>query len=102
MNLPQPVTVQPPPFTRKTGEVRVIQPITLTSLDINLMDSSHRKVVAAQVIRFPVPVVLWKGDAYDAAGDYTQAQAEARLLEVLGPDLKAGLERLFVRPQQQG
>jgi hypothetical protein len=97
MNLPQPVTVQPPPFTRKTGEVRVIQPITLTSLDINLMDSSRHKVVAANVIRFPVPVVLWKGDAYDVAGDYTQAQAEARLLEVLGPDLKAGLESLFVR-----
>jgi hypothetical protein len=97
MNLPQPVTVQPPPFTRKTGEVRVIQPFTLNTLDINLMDSSHRKTVAAQVVRFPVPVILWQGEAYDAAGDYTQAQAEARLLEVLGPDLTAGLESLFVR-----
>lgn len=42
-------------------------------------------------------LTIWEGDAYDAAGDYTQAQAEARILEVLGPDIKAGLERLFVR-----
>lgn len=29
MNLPQPVTIQPPTITRSTGEVRVQKPITL-------------------------------------------------------------------------
>lgn len=32
----------------------------------------------------PRHILLWADDAYDAAGDYTQAQVEARVLEVLG------------------
>lgn len=32
----------------------------------------------------PRTALLWEGDAYDAAGDYTQAQVEAKVLEVLG------------------
>lgn len=35
----------------------------------------------------PVPprhILLWVNDDYDAAGDYTQAQVEARVLEVFG------------------
>ncbi len=99
MNLPAPVTIQPPSFTRKTGEVRTFQPITLTELDMILSDSANFRRCSARVAPCPGVIVLWEGDAYDAAGDYTQAQAEARLLEVLGPDIKAGLERLFV-PQR--
>jgi hypothetical protein len=30
--------------------------------------------------------LLWSGSDYDTAGDYTQAQLEARVLEVLGND----------------
>ncbi len=32
----------------------------------------------------PRHILLWADEAYDAAGDYTQAQVEARVLEVLG------------------
>jgi hypothetical protein len=99
MNLPQPVTVQPPPYTRANGEIRTAGPIAVAELDVLLIDSASQRAVRAQIARFPQSVTLWEGDAYDAAGDYTQAQAEARLLEVLGPDLKSGLEALFVRPQ---
>jgi hypothetical protein len=35
-----------------------------------------------------VSITLWSGDEYDAIGDYTQAQVEARVLEVVG-DLAA-------------
>lgn len=98
MNLPSPVTVTPPSFTRSTGEVRTFQPITLTTLEVTIIDNATRKSCVAQIRSYPRPVVLWQGAAYDAAGDYTQAQAEARLLEVLGPDLKAGLEGLFLPP----
>lgn len=99
MNLPAPVTIQPPPFTRKTGEVRNVPPFTLTELDLTISDSSAQKRVVARILHIPRPVTLWEKDAYDAAGDYTQAQAEARLLEVLGPDIRAGLEGLFTAPR---
>jgi len=29
-------------------------------------------------------LILWDGDAYKAIGDWTQAQAEARIMELLG------------------
>jgi hypothetical protein len=61
------------------------------------MDNASRKWCAAQIAPCPQPLALWEGDAYDAAGDYTQAQVEARVLEVLGSDLRAGLEALFQR-----
>ena len=98
MNLASPVTIQPPSFTRSTGEVRVQKPITLTELDVMIIDNSKRKSCVAQIRPCPYPLELWKGAAYDAAGDYTQAQVEARVLEVLGSDIKAGLEALFVPP----
>ena len=100
MILPAPITIQPPTITRSTGEVRVQKPITLTELDITILDNAKRKSVVAQVRPCPRPLVLWEKAAYDAAGDYTQAQAEARILEVLGPDIQAGLEALFVPPKK--
>jgi hypothetical protein len=100
MNLSQPVTIQPPTITRSTGEVRVQKPITLTELDITIIDNAKRKSCVARIRPCPQPVTLWSGDAYDAAGDYTQAQVEAKVLELLGPDIKAGLEALFMPPQR--
>jgi hypothetical protein len=98
MNLPNPVTIQPPSFTRKTGEVRTFKPITLSSLDVTIIDNAKQKSVVAQIRPCPQPLVLWTNEAYDAAGDYTQSQVEARVLELLGSDFKANLERLFLPP----
>ena len=97
MNLASPVTIQPPTITRSTGEVRVQRPITLSSLDVTIIDNAKRKRCEARVHPCPLPLVLWEKAAYDAAGDYTQAQVEARVLALLGSDVKAGLEKLFVR-----
>ena len=99
MNLSQPVTIQPPAITRASGEVRTFQPITLTELDVTIIDNAKAKTCVARIRPCPQHIVLWEGVAYDAAGDYTQSQVEARVLEVLGSDVKAGLEALFVRPQ---
>jgi hypothetical protein len=101
MQLPQPVTIQPPTYTRSTGEVRVQKPITLTELDVTIIDNAKRKSCVARLRPCPQPVTLWSGEAYDAAGDYTQSQVEARVLEALGPDIKAGLEALFVPPARR-
>lgn len=98
MNLPNPVTIQPPSFIRKDGAVRVQPPITLSSLDVTIIDSATRKSVVAIIRPCPQPLVLWTNEAYDAAGDYTQAQVEAKILELLGSDVKSSLEKLFVTP----
>ena len=95
MNLPNPVTIQPPSITRSNGEVRVQKPITLTELDITIIDNSKRKSVVAQVRPCPYPLVLWTNEAYDAAGDYTQAMVENRVLELLGNDPSKVITDLF-------
>jgi hypothetical protein len=96
MQLASPVTITPPSFTRSTGEVRTFEPITLTALEVAVIDNATRKTCTAQIRPCAQHIVLWEGAAYDAAGDYTQAQVDARVLEVLGSDIKAGLEALFV------
>lgn len=98
MKLAAPITIQPPTIHRANGEVRVQKPITMSDLDITIIDNAERKSCVAQVRPCPRPLALWEGDAYTAAGDYTQAQVEARILELLGSDIRAGLEALFVPP----
>jgi hypothetical protein len=101
MQLPQPVTIQPPTYTRSNGEVRVQKPVTLSELDITIIDNAKRKSCVARLRPCPYPLTLWEKAAYDAAGDYTQSQVEARVLEALGPDVKAGLEALFAPPARR-
>jgi len=100
MNLPTPITIQPPTITRSTGEVRAQKPITLSELDVTLIDNLKRKRCEARIRPCPYPLVLWSGVAYDEAGEYTQADVEERILELLGPDIKARLEGLFQPPQR--
>jgi len=98
MILPSPITIQPPPFVNSKGQSKPFPEMKFAELDFTISDNATRKIARAGIRRCPFAVTLWDGAAYDAAGDYTQAQAEARLLEVLGSDLKAGLEALFVPP----
>lgn len=95
MNLPSPVTITFPPITLPDGTTRQLPPKEFASLNVTILDNATGRRCLANIFPFMSPVTLWKDEEYDAAGDYTQAQVEARLLEVLGPDLKAGLERLL-------
>jgi hypothetical protein len=64
-----------------------VQPATKKSLTtvtlIGWIDQPAQKVVVARVQELPNPVTLWSGAAYDAIGDWTEAQAEAQLKTVL-------------------
>jgi hypothetical protein len=95
MNLPNPVSIQPPSITKSNGEILTFHSKTLNQLDITLIDNSKRKTCFARLRMFPRLLELWSGKDYEDIGDYTQAQAEARILELLGDDIKIGLEKLF-------
>jgi hypothetical protein len=81
MIFPQPLTIR----------LRNGQTIAQSEFRLILTDDSHSRRVVAQLLPVSKPFTLWQGDSYESAGDYTQAQAEARLLEVLGPDPAAAL-----------
>lgn len=69
--------------------------LELNNLDILLIDHPSQKRVMVKVHPAARPLLLWRGTEYDEAGDYTQAQVESRILEVLGEDLQVGLQNLF-------
>ena len=84
MNLENPIVVTPDPIRKRNGSLKNLPTITLNSLYFIILDDVNKKTCAVRIKPFPVPLVLWSGEAYDLAGDYTQAALETRLLEVLG------------------
>lgn len=71
-------------------------PLVLTDLDVVIFDHQSRKLVLAKVHPAAKFLPLWRGSEYDNAGDYTQAQVEDRIKELLGPNLET-LPNLFHR-----
>jgi hypothetical protein len=88
MLLPSPVTVNLPGLGTRTFH----------ELPVTTVDAAALRRVQVQMRPFMRPLTLWEGDAYTAAGDYTQEQVEARVLELLGSDPKAVLEGLYIQP----
>ena len=48
-----------------------------------ILDDSYTKTISVQLIPYLKPLVLWRGDEYDKAGDYTQVQVENRIKELI-------------------
>lgn len=84
MILDSPVTL-----TRINGDT-----VTIDRLSLVFHDYHERRLVRAILGPHCRDVVLWEGDEYDAAGDWTQAAAEARIMELLGPDIETALQSL--------
>jgi hypothetical protein len=84
MKLPEPVTL-----SRINGE-----PVTIDALSLVIQDYNERRLVRAVLGPHCRDVILWQDDAYDAVGDWTQSQAELRILEILGNDIQASLQAL--------
>lgn len=98
MNLTSPISVQPPSISKNDGSIKTFNPITINELDYTIFDNVKRKICSVRITPCPYPLVLWKGDDYTAIGDYTTAQVESRILELLGDDISAGLQKLFIPP----
>lgn len=95
MILPNPVTIKIPDITMPDGNIKKFSPITIRELDITIIDNLRTKTVKVNAKPLPKQLVLWENEAYDNIGDYTQAQVDARVLEILGNDPKSFIESLF-------
>ena len=87
----------------------VTQAVLFTSPAATITDGSYAvtydNVVKSATVRFKDkglryarPLVLWKGADYDAAGQFTDAQVDARVNELLGADPAAVLTALIQPP----
>ena len=56
---------------------------TVTTLTVNrIVDLPKKKIVRVFVEELDEPVVLWEGAAFDAAGQWTDTDVQARLTEL--------------------
>jgi hypothetical protein len=56
---------------------------TVTTLTVNrVVDLPKKKIVRVFVDELDEPVVIWEGAAYDAAGQWTDTDVQARLTEL--------------------
>lgn len=95
INFDPPITINPPTITQRNGVVRSFSPIVVSELEFTLVDNAKKKFVHAQIFPVAKPLVLWKNEEYDSIGDYTQEQAEAKILELLGANPEDVIENLF-------
>lgn len=93
------------PFTMTFGK----RTVEVSSLNLVLTDNNLIKKVSCQIVPTtttngrsrPVPMrlkplTLWSNEEYDTIGDWTQAQAESRVRELLGDNIEAGLTQLSI------
>ena len=70
--------------------------LVLERLDLVFIDDSLRKLVLARLHPAFRPIMLWRRETYDAIGDWTQAQAEAKILEMLGDNQQETLQSFVI------
>ena len=75
-------------FTIPTSEA------TIDTTNYILSDIPSQKIAFVVFTKTPIRLVLWSGDEYTAAGDYSQAEVDARITELLGEDPAAKLASL--------
>ena len=84
------ITYTPPAIGGKT-----FPPVTTSTLPVTFRDSPDLQTVWAFIKNVPKPIVLWQGAAYSAIGDWTQNEANAQVLEMLGSNPAQVIENLF-------
>lgn len=94
MQLPTPVQIPAQQFTTPGGNVVNLPAITLSQLRMQISDDVQYKLCNVFFRDLRGGMTLWSGEEYDAAGDYTQADIENRILELLGSDPAAKLAEI--------
>lgn len=102
MKLTKNIVINPPPFSNNQGQIINPPQININSEIFPIFtDNTYTKTVFAQIQNIPVQIILWSGADYENIGDWTQAQAESRLLEVLGDDPSAKLRSLYPKTLEE-
>ena len=101
MILNNPITIQPPPFSDNSGNVINPPVLVLDDLKLIITDNTINKTVNLQIIGIPLPINLWSGADYDAAGDWTQQQAEDKLRELMGDNPSSFLRKFFPKTLEE-
>lgn len=74
--------------------------VTLNEIAAAITYDNKQKVATARIYGIPQikPLILWQGDSYTAAGQFTDADVDTRIAELLGANPAAVLADLCTRP----
>jgi len=97
ITFPSPITLTYPTYNLPDGGAITLAPVTLESLDYSVNYNNTRKVARANFIGLPIGITLWRGADYDAAGDFTDADVDARIKTLLGDNPQETLQGLLPR-----
>jgi hypothetical protein len=95
ITFPSPITLIYPTYTLPDGGTITPNPVTLESLDYSVNYNNTHKVARANFIGLPIGITLWRGADYDAAGQFTDADVQARITTILGDSPQETLQALL-------
>jgi hypothetical protein len=95
------IIIQPPPFSNEKGQISYPDPIILEDIFPVYIDNTFDKFVRAQIYKLPVFLTLWQGEEYEKLGDWTTAQAEAKILEILGDNPASVIRSLYPKTLEE-
>jgi hypothetical protein len=94
MKLIKLTTISPPKIKLSNGEEKTFKSYNINEINITIIDNCKDRV-EIRITGFPYTIVLWSGIFYRLIGDYTQAQVEEKLKEILGSNPSLVLNKLF-------
>lgn len=95
MNLPQPVQITMSAYVDHNGKSIPSRTFTISQVFPLIIDDHMGKTCRVMLRPGIKPMIVWQGEDYDNAGDYTQQQLEDRILEILGDDAQEKIQALY-------
>ena len=87
--LKSPITIQ-----RQNINGKKRTPLTFNSIDYSVGYDNSKKVAYIKIDGLPIPIVIWSGSDYDKVGQFTDADVDARVNNLVGSDPQKFLESL--------
>lgn len=102
INLQNPITINPPPYSDNSGKIINPPPVNLDKLEFIFTDNPAYKSVSARVSALPqVNINIWNGSDYDLIGDWTKSQAESKIQQLLGDNPAVYLRSLYPKTLEE-
>ena len=96
ITLESPITVNIPSIKKSDGTIKHFAPVVLNSIDYIVTYDNTARVAMAIIKGVNRPIALWKGEEYDAIGQFTDEDVDARVSQILGSNPASAISDLFL------
>ena len=101
ITLTTPITAIIPSIKKSDGTIKEFPPVVLNNIDYIVSYDNTRKVATAIIKQVNRPIVLWEKEAYDAIGQFTDQDVDARVSQILGSNPAKAISDLCLPPTRR-